>query len=169
MWCRDHSVKRSYIENEPNDLPNRITTHTILCKVISLLKNRYEENIISEMLKEADVVEEALALLKNPKPLDNMKISFIIEQLSLTILKPWQRRYSSSLLAMAVMWQKISSAAYKHLYQEGILTLPSESRIRQLTYSIGVDMELGDSTKAYLYARKSKLQPKDCLIPVIID
>ena len=120
------------------------------------------------MLKEAEVVEEALALLKNPKPLDNKKISFIIEQLSLSILKPGQRRYSSSLLAMAVTWQKISPAAYNHVYQEGILTFPSERRIRQLTSVIVVDIELGDSTKAYLYARKSKLQPKDCLISVIL-
>ena len=49
------------------------------------------------------------------KHLDNKKISFIIEQLSLTIHKPGQIRYSSSLLAMAVMWQKISPAAYKHV------------------------------------------------------
>ena len=110
-----------------------------------------------------------LALLKNPKLLDNKNMSLIIELLSLAILKPGQRRYSSSLLAVAVMWQNISPAAYRQIYQEGILTPPSERRIRQLTSVIGVDMELGDSTKAYLYARKSKLQPKDCLISVIID
>ena len=35
--------------------------------------------------------------------------------------------------------------------------------------SFGVDMELGVSTKAYLRARKSKLQSKDLLVSVLID
>ena len=70
---------------------------------------------------------------------------------------------------MAVMWQQISPAAYKHVYQEGILNLPTKRRIRQFTSAIGVDIELGDLTKAYLCARKSEFEPKDCLISVIID
>ena len=48
------------------------------------------------------------------------------------------------------------------------MTLPTERRIRQLT-SAGVDMELGESTKTYLRARKSKLQSKNLLVSVLID
>ena len=49
------------------------------------------------------------------------------------------------------------------------MTLPTERRIRQLTSAIGVDMEIGESTKPYLRARKSKLQSKDLLASVLID
>ena len=70
---------------------------------------------------------------------------------------------------MAVMWQKISPSAYRHIYHEDVLTLPTERRIRQLTSAIGVDMELGSSTKAYLRARISKLEAKELMISVLID
>ena len=114
------------------------------------------------------MIEEALELLKNPKLSENKKISFLIEQLSLVFRKPVQRRYSSSLLAMAVMWQKFSPTTYKHIF-DGVLTLHTERRIRQLTSAITVDLELGESTKTYLKARRAKLKPKDCLVNVIID
>ena len=97
------------------------------------------------------------------------KISFLIEQLSLVFRKPVQRRYSSSLLAMAVMWQKFPPTTYKHIFDVGVLTLPTERRIRQLTSAITVDLELGESTEAYLKARRAKLKPKDFLVNVIID
>ena len=58
---------------------------------------------------------------------------------------------------MAVMWQKFSPTT---------LTLPSG---RHLTSAITVDLELGESTKAYLKARRAKLKPKDFLVNVLID
>ena len=64
---------------------------------------------------------------------------------------------------------EISPTTYKQIFDEGVLTLLTERRIRQLTSAITVDLELGESTKAYLKARRAKLKPKDCLVNVIID
>ena len=55
------------------------------------------------------------------------------------------------------------------MYQEGLLTLPTERRLKQLSSSIEADMNLGESTKAYLKARKSKLAPKDISVSLLID
>ena len=70
---------------------------------------------------------------------------------------------------MAVMWQKSYPATCKHIFVEGVLTLPTERRIRQLTSAITVDLELGESTKSYLKAMRAKLKSKDCLVNVIIQ
>ena len=70
---------------------------------------------------------------------------------------------------MAVIWQKFSPTTYKHIFDEGVLTLLTDRHLRQLTSAITVDLELGESTKAYLKARRAKLKPKDCLVNVIID
>ena len=168
MWCKGLHVKPKQIEEEPNKLPKQITSFMVLSKILLLLEKRCDDNM-REMLNEEDLIEEVMELLKNPKLSCNKKIGFLMEPLSLVYRKPVHRRNSSSLLAIAVVWQKISPAAYKHIYQEGILTLPTERRIRQLTSAIGVDMELGESTKAYLRARKSKLQSKDLVVSVLID
>ena len=59
----------------------------------------YEGNI-RETFDEQVLIEEALCLLKNTQISSIPKIEFIIEQLSLVNVKPSQRRYSPSLLAM---------------------------------------------------------------------
>ena len=51
----------------------------------------------------------------------------------------------------------------------GHFDISTERRIRQLTSAIGVYMELGESTKAYLRAMKSKLQSRELLVSVLID
>ena len=90
----------------------------VLSKILLLLEKRCDDNII-EMLNEEDLIEEVMELLKNPKLSCNKKIRFLMERLSLVYRKPVHRHYSFSLLAIAVVWQKISPAAYKHIYQEG--------------------------------------------------
>ena len=87
----------------------------------------------------------------------------------LACISPHKRRYSSSLLAMPVMWLKISPAAYRHVYQEDILTIPTERRLQQLSSALDADMSLGESTKAYPKARMCKLVPKDLSVSLLID
>ena len=106
MWCADLSIKKRHIENIDF---KHITSFSTLCKILSPLDDAYEYKIRGQ-LNEEDLVEEALKLIKTPKLSGNKKISFLIEQLSILFRKPVQLRYSSSLFAMAVMWQNISPA-----------------------------------------------------------
>ena len=158
MLCEGIKVKARYIVSDANTLPSKITSFLVLNKILNLLADSCEKNV-RETLDKGELIEELVELLKNPKLSSNKKISFLTEQLSLVFCKPSQKRYSSSLLAMAVMWQKISPSAYRHMYHEDVLTLPTERRIRQLTSAI----------KAYLRARISRLEAKDLLISVLID
>ena len=70
--------------------------------MLLLLEKRCDDNMI-EMLNEEDLIEEVMELLKNPKLSCNKKRRFLMEQLSLVYRKPVHRRYSPSLLAMAVV------------------------------------------------------------------
>ena len=169
VWCDGRLIKFTLLEkSHAEKLPEHINSFDMLCKILLLLEKFHESNTRDKM-NVSDLIDEVIELLHNPKLCNNPKICFLIEQLSLAFRKPCQRRYSSSLLAMAVTWQKISPAAYKQIFEEGILTLPTERYIRHLISAISVDMKLGVSTKAYLTARKSKLADKDLLITIIID
>ena len=70
---------------------------------------------------------------------------------------------------MSVMWQQISPAAYHQIASEDILTLPTQRHLRRLPSALDVNLEITDSTIAYLQARKSKLSTKDLLVNVIMD
>ena len=89
----------------------------------------------------------------------NSKIGFLSEQLHLLFKAPTGRRYSSSLLAMTTLLQRISSACYKQMQSDGFLTLPSPGHLRRLCSAINMDtLSLKYSTIAYLTARYSKLE-----------
>ena len=70
---------------------------------------------------------------------------------------------------MAVMWHDISPAAYKQIMSEGLLTLPSERHLRNLTSALNTDLELADSSIEYLKIKKSKLPDKDLTVAVLMD
>ena len=103
-----------------------------------------------------DAIADAIEILVQSDCCTDNKISFIIEQLSLSASKSTTRRYSPSLLAFSMMIQKISPAAYAQLLHENILTLPSVRRIRQLTSALDSEMKLGETEINYLKARLSK-------------
>ena len=54
------------------------------------------------------------------------------------------------------MWQKISPAVYHQIAPEYTLMLPTQRHLRRLTYALDVNLEITDSTIAYLQAKKSK-------------
>ena len=58
--------------------------------------------------------------------------NFIVEQLALTFKSRNGRRYSSSLLAMSALLQRMSPTSYKQMYSGGFLTLPSPHHLRRL-------------------------------------
>ena len=73
---------------------------------------------------------------------DKKKIGFLTEQLSLVFTPADGRRYSSSLLAMSVMWQQISAVAYHQIASEDILTLPTQRHLRRLTSALDMNLEI---------------------------
>ena len=85
------------------------------------------------------------------------------------MLHPNARRYSPSLLSMSILWQQTSSAAYRQVSNEDVLTLPSQRHLRRLTSALDVNLEITDSTIAYLRARRQKLSTKDLKVTVIMD
>ena len=111
-----------------------------------------------------DAIAGAIEILVQSNCCTDNKISFIIEQLSLSASKSTARRYSPSLLAFSMMIQKISQ-----LLHENILTLPSIRRIRQLTSALDSEMKLGETAINYLKARLSKLSSRDSVVSLIID
>ena len=167
LHCDGLPLKRKQID-DIKDLPEKLSSFSLLVNVLVALEKMYEGKF-RENIEEEELIEEVIKLLKNSRLYDNKRIAFLTEQLMLAVLSPRQRRYSSSLLAMSVMWFKISPTAYKHVYQEGILTLPTERRIQQLTSAADVDLKLDDSTKAYLKARISKLHLKDLYVALLVD
>ena len=82
---------------------------------------------------EKDLSYEIVEQLQDEKLCDNKKISFLTEQLSLVFPKPNARRYSSSMLAMAFMWQSVSPALYRQIDSDRVLTTPSVKHVRELT------------------------------------
>ena len=94
------------------------------------------------------------------------KILFLAEQLSLVYCKPNTRRYSSSLLAMAFMWQSVSP---KQISLDGILTLPSAKYVRNLVSTVGDDLNLTKPAEKYLTSRFSKLNQDDQKVSLLMD
>ena len=94
------------IQNEIPNLPTRLNSFSLLVKILSVLDKMYKGQI-RETVSEEVLLHEAVILLKTPRLCDNKKIAILTEQLMLACVLPHKRRYSS-LLAMSVMWLKIS-------------------------------------------------------------
>ena len=79
------------------------------------------------------------------------------------------RRYSSDLLSMCVLWENTSSALYKQIREEGVLTLPSPRYIKKLTSALSMDTGLSEQTLKYLAARVAKLNEHEKIGSLIMD
>ena len=116
------------------------------------------------------IIDGVIEKLKDSKFDGNKKVSFLIEQLSLILKTPTGRQYSPSLLAVAALWQRMSPALYRQIYQDNFLTLPSPDYVRRLSSSIDINcMTLTPSTIANLKARFSKLKDKDKVVSLLMD
>lgn len=94
------------------------------------------------------------------------KLLFLAEQLKLCIHDKYARRYSPSLLAMALMWDQRSPGLYSQILDEKVSTLPSS-----ISLSSSFNMETGstESTKAYLTARAKNLSDLEKNVVLLID
>ena len=120
------------------------------------------EKNIEQMINEIVVMIDKL-------PVRSKKIDFIKEQLSLTNQNSHGRRYSKELIAMACMWESVSNALYKQIQSDDVLTLPATKYCQRLSSFLTVDLNLSESTVAYLKLRIQKLLRKDLTMNLILD
>ena len=168
MWCG--GIKLSLLDCSDSHLfaaGPRVKSYLHLCDILKYLHSKYSEE---DLNTEKQLISNIVLQLENPIFSENVKIQFLKEQLSLLCVPtPHGRRYSMSLLALAVMWQHISPAAYRQMLADDVLTLPSVRRIQQLSSAVTVDLELSSATVSYLKLRLSKLSAKDSAVSLLID
>lgn len=101
--------------------------------IIAFLNNQAEEdNTRDQLIDDICLLQGVCCELQDGQE----KMTFILEQLELLQKHSCQRRYSSFLLANAVMWQKTSPALYNQLLNEQVLTLPIVSHLKRLSQCI---------------------------------
>ena len=119
-------------ENEkiPNSHVNSINKEIMnTCTPLNTSFN-YLDSIPKKEVTDEEINDDIIQKLKDSRFPENKKISFLVEQLHLLFKKPNDRRCSPSMLAMAVLVQRISPACYKQLYNDGFLTLPAPGHLR---------------------------------------
>ena len=122
---------------------------TLFAEIVQILD--YLENINKEKpCEDVNYFVERLKLLECEDPSIKYKLEFLIEQLELAFMSIQHRRYSPELLSMCVLWENTSSALYKQLREEGVLTLPSTRYIKKLTSALSMDTGLSEEAVKYL-------------------
>jgi len=92
-------------------------------------------------------------------------LNFIIEQLQLLFKPKEGRRYTTTLITMAFLWQLTSTSLYKKL--RTVFILPSMSRLRY--YSSGLSVESGLLDLSYLKERIKDLSEHERMVTLQID
>ncbi len=144
------------------DAPSKVNSFSFLETLLNSLENF---DCVVDLGEKIERISKEIEELK----FDEKKQGFLSEQLKLLSKTPHQRRYSQDLLAMACMWRSVSPALYNQIRSDGIIQLPSDRYIRQLSSAITADFTLSDGTVAYLDARMKKLEKKDHAINLILD
>ena len=142
-----------------------MNTCTALNEIFNFFDNQSKADAVAQ-----DIVDDVIEKLSNPIFDGNIKIAFIVEQLTLVLRSPNGRRYSPELLAMTCMLERISPSCYKQIYKDGFLTVPSPDHLRRLVSALDVDtLTLSETTVAYLKARYSKLHDREKVVSILMD
>ena len=94
---------------------------------------------------------------------------FAAEQLRLASVPPNRRRYSQSLMSLAVVWDRTSPKLYEDLSHSGVLILPHKTALRRLTSALSVREGLEIGTVQYLKMRIGKLNARERLVNLAMD
>jgi hypothetical protein len=97
------------------------------------------------------------------------KILFLTEQLLLSVTPMRSRKYSSSLLWMAMTWHKSSPSLYRQMQREDLLTIPCTSHLKRISSELSLETGLSDSTVAYLKERIQTLSEPEKIIAILVD
>jgi len=169
LFSKDISVPVSKISHITGN--GRISRHSDIVNILAFLNSYSEmppepEDVINSCLLKLNGLSENVFegdenLLK--------KITFIVEQLKLVNENPHKRRYSTNFLWTAITWLKTSPVLYKLLIQEGYLTLPSISYLKQLSGAFSLHSGISPSTIAYFKERVANLPAEDKIVALAID
>ena len=123
----------------------------------------------------SDVIQSCVAKLdlliqdNNPEEVSIVKLSFLTEQLRLLLGTPQSNRFLTSFLWATITWQKTSPALYKLLKEDGLMTLPSISYLKQLSSSFSLESGLSIAAVAYLKERIKALSDQEKTVALAID
>ena len=151
---------------------NKLTNISQLLNIFALCKalcaNSYEsDNSFAYLSLALSFLEEYIALESHNTSSESYLalVKFIVEQLFLVNIPKHGRRYSSSLITTAFLWQLTSSSLYKKL--RSLLVLPSISSLRKL--SMGTTVQDGTLDTNYLRSRVTELPEQERIVVLMLD
>ena len=160
------ATKVSHITNS-----GKIERQSDISNILAFLNNFSDmpanpEDVVDHcVLKLTKVLEES----QNIDEVKSKKISFLVEQLQLANQTVHSRRYSTNFLWAAIGWLKTSPVLYKLLIDDGFLTLPSCSYLKQLSGAFSLESGLSPSATAYLTERIKTLSDQEKTVALAID
>ena len=111
-----------------------IERHSDVSNILAFLNSSSDKNPKCD-----DAIEDCITKLSKVSasahaddPL-RRKLDFVIEQLSLIATPKTSRRYSAKLQWKSLTWMKTGPALYKQLLSDGLMTLPSLTRLQRLS------------------------------------
>lgn len=118
-----------------------------------------------------DTVVNTLSLysqIGNVETPSKRKLDFLIEQLTLVekSKKGPNNGYSPSLIATAFLWKAYSTACYKAILKDGLITLPSVRTLRKIASRAS---EFTANTQKYLKIKCEKLSEQEKYVILILD
>ena len=114
-----------------------------------------------------DNLRSALARFDDTESDKYRKVTFIVEQLDLACKNKHSRQYTPQLIILSYLISAASSAAYKFLLDENILSLPSKSTLARVTRR--VNESNGLNNEGYLKLRATKLTERDRNVLLMVD
>ena len=146
-----------------------VTDLTAIGNVLAHLKHKaecitFDEDLVTHHL---DQLEAIFSASEDENFIT--KMYFLIEQCRMSLKRKRSRRFSSQLMALAVIWQKISPQLYRHMLHEDLLCLPSERHIKRISTALTVSSGLNESTLTYLSLRIKNLSARERHIHLMID
>jgi hypothetical protein len=122
-----------------------------------------------------DVIEHCIRRLKyvlesSSEISDSLskKLTFLVEQMNLAN-KINFRRYSTPFLWSALTWQKTSPALYSLIQDEGFISLPSTSHLKNLSGAFSLESGLSPMAISYLQERIKTLTEEERTVALAID
>lgn len=169
MWCNEVKVPHARVKDLCND--KKVNSLSGVLNIFVRVKNIDEET--EKETSSKITIEHCSKLLEEITPdLDEdtgKKISFLTEQLNLSIVHKNARRYSSDILCQAVLWDCTSPALYRQIHQNGILTIPSPKHVQRLKVPFSAESGITESNKRYLQTRIKDLSPREIITNLILD
>jgi hypothetical protein len=136
-----------------------------LLNLLSFLSNPTNTSVKDCLRFYLSKIEELL-LRNDMIPSLIQSLSFLCQQILLSLTDKKLRRYSPEFLSRALLWYSKSSSCYSQIRQDGLLVLPSERRLRSLQSKIKL---VDKNPSAYLLVRIGGLNDYERNVCLIFD